>query len=1004
MFSNYLNDIVKTTQAGNVREESYYPDLKKLFEEYALINKKQINVTVLPKKTEASNPDFRIQTDKYQLIGYIEAKVPTIENLDTVESTEQLKRYLSTFPNLILTNFLEFRLYRNGELIDKVLLGRPLILNQLGVAPPVENELYLEKLFSEFFSFNTPRITTAKTLAIELAKRTQFLQENCIVEEQKEETSKGTQTLEGIYKLLKDYLISSLTLEEFSNLFSQTITFGLFAARLRSTSDFTRMNAFKTIPPTIGILRSIFRFISSNDLPKNMEWVIDDIAELLSNTDVAKIVDKYYENGKGSDPIIHFYETFLAEYDPKERAKKGVYYTPEPVVSYIVKSVHKILQKKFKRPDGLASNTVTLLDPASGTLTFPVEAIKVAIEEYKNRYGDGGVNSLIKNHIIPHFFAFELMMSPYVLGHIKASLILNEYGYHLGAHERFNLYLTNTLDLNTMPYMELPLFSDLSEESRQANDVKKNKKIMVVMGNPPYSVSSSNKIKEGSEFYKLYESYKEKVRTEEKNIQPLSDDYIKFIAFAHWKIKQAGQGIVAMITNNSYLDGLIHRDLRRKLLDDFNEIYILNLHGNSVRKEKDENGNTDENIFDIKQGVSIALLIKSDNKSVQKIYYFDLIGFRDNKYGYLLNNDLFSTKWLSLNYSEFDDKFINTRWGKKYKNGLHFFTPKISKDIVEYANFFGLEEIFIKNSCGIKTSNDDKIVKFSKNELISSIVANNISLDTNKIKDYAYRPYDTRKIYWEDGVIDRTRKPLSDSIVDSNYSICVSKNTTISDDYSSVLISDTLTDLKYCEYSRGSYFFPLYNKKHEELTNDLRQQSNINLAQLPRPIQSQPSEAIFYYIYAVLHSNIYREKYKEFLKIDFPRIPFTENVEVFKSLVSLGEELVNLHLLKSPQLENPTTRFCGQGEGQVIKRKYDPENKRIHINDLQYFDNIEPEIWNYYIGGYQVLDKWLKDRVGRILSDEDVRHYCKVATTLKLTKEIQERIDRLYKEIEKEVS
>lgn len=612
MLDNYFQDIFKTYKTGDATEPSYYGDLKKLLENWSQTKGKNFHVTPLPKRTEAGNPDFRVWDGKAKIVGYVEAKDPSIQDLDSIEDNEQLKRYRNTFPNLILTNFFEFRLYRNGQLIEQVSIGRPFIIHELKTVPPVENQEKFIKLLEQFFSFSIPVTTTAKSLAIELAKRTRFLRDNVIAEELKEENIEGVQTLESFLMAFEEHLIPQLTKQDFANLFAQTITYGLFAARSRAKEDFNRELAYKYIPPTIGILRKVFQFISSSDLPMSMGWIIDDIAEVLANSDVQKIISDFYKEGKGRDPIIHFYETFLAEYDPKEREKRGVYYTPEPVVSFITRSIHKLLKEKFDKEDGFATKSVTVLDPAAGTLTFPAFAIDLAIKEFKEKYGEGGIKSLIKDHILKDFYAFELMMAPYAIGHLKMGLILDHLNYELSEEERFNLYLTNTLDFTKEDPNKFPgIFEQtIAKESEEALKVKEDIPIMVIMGNPPYSVSSTNIIKEGSDYYKLYESYKEIVRKEERNIQPLSDDYIKFIAFAHWKIKQAGQGIIGMITNNSYLDGLIHRDLRRKLYEDFNEIYILNLHGNSKRQEKAPDGGKDENVFDIQQGVSIILMVK----------------------------------------------------------------------------------------------------------------------------------------------------------------------------------------------------------------------------------------------------------------------------------------------------------------------------------------------------------------------------------------------------------
>src|SRR3990170_784243 len=366
MLRQYLKNIFDISQRGDAREESYYSTLEALLSDYAAsINRKNLKVTTLPKKTEAGNPDFRIWDGKSRITGYIEAKDPSKENLGDIEDTDQLKRYLHTFPNLILTNFFEFRLYREGQLIDKVQIARPYVIHKLGAIPPLEKEKEFFNLLDRFFSFSLPKTYTAKTLAVELAKRTRFLKEQVIIEELKQEEQMGKGHIFGFYQAFQKFLIHGLTKEDFADLYSQTITYGLFAARTRAENGFNRRLAFDYIPATIGILRDIFRFISLEDLPPQMEWIVDDISEVLSVADVRQILHRFYVEGKGSDPIIHFYETFLTEYDPKEREKRGVYYTPEPVVSYIVRSLNTILKEYFGKEDGFASQSVTVLDPAA---------------------------------------------------------------------------------------------------------------------------------------------------------------------------------------------------------------------------------------------------------------------------------------------------------------------------------------------------------------------------------------------------------------------------------------------------------------------------------------------------------------------------------------------------------------------------------------------------------------------------------------------------------------
>ncbi|MFZ6006530.1 MAG: N-6 DNA methylase, partial [Nitrospirota bacterium] len=399
MLKSYLKKITDIANRGDAREESYYSNLDELFKGHAeSIGKKNIHITTLPKRTEAGNPDFRVWDGKQHIIGYIEAKAPTVENLDNIEYSDQLKRYLHTFPNLILTNFFEFRLYRNGLLIDKALIGRPYVVHKLKTIPPVEKEQDFMRLLEKFFSFSLPKVYDAKNLAIELAKRTRFLKDEVIAQELQEEEKRGKGFILGFYEAFRKYLISGLEKEDFADLYSQTITYGLFAARTRSENGFNRKLAYDRIPKTIGILRDVFKFISLGDLPKQMEWIADDISEVLAVTDVFKILDEYFHKHKGKDPIVHFYETFLAEYDPKTREKRGVYYTPEPVVSYIIRSLHHILKEHFSKDDGFANTSVTVLDPAAGTLTFLAEAAKLAAEEFTSKYGEGAKEKFIKEH------------------------------------------------------------------------------------------------------------------------------------------------------------------------------------------------------------------------------------------------------------------------------------------------------------------------------------------------------------------------------------------------------------------------------------------------------------------------------------------------------------------------------------------------------------------------------------------------------------------------------
>lgn len=1041
MLEQYFEDLFNTTKAGDATEESYYPDLKRLLENWAEKHKKKLYITPLPKRTEGGNPDFRIWDGKQHIVGYIEAKTPATEDLDTVERTEQLKRYRDTFPNLILTNFFEFRLYRNGERINKAIVGRPFIMHTLKTPPPAEKRKEFSELLEKFFAFSIPKTTTAKALAVELAKRTRFLRDNVITEHLREADIEGRQTLERYYDAFKEHLINSLSEKDFSDLFAQTTTYGLFAARSRATDGFSRESAYRYIPQTVGILRQVFRFVSSADLPKPMEWIIDDIAEVLANSDVKKIIENFHRERKGRDPIVHFYETFLAEYDPAEKKKRGVYYTPEPVVGYITRSIHALLKTEFKKEDGFGTRGVTVLDPASGTLTFLAEAARLAIRDFTKRYGGGGVQGLIRDHVIHDFYAFEIMMAPYTVGHLKMGFVLDEYGYRLADDERFQLYLTNTLELRKEEAKNAGMFEEaLAKESADALKVKEETPIMVVMGNPPYSGISENT---GDWITEKIEDYK-RVDGEPLNERKhwLQDDYVKFYRFAQWKIEQAGAGVLGFITNHAWLDNPTFRGMRRSLMQTFDEIYILNLHGSTLKKEKTPEGGKDENVFDIQPGVAIGIFVKRKKKSNEpKIHYADVWSLREEKYVWLDAHDAESTKWQTVEPTK----------------PFYFFVPRTEEGREGYEKFFKITDIFPINSTGIVTARDEFVLDHGKESLERKI---RVFLDTNNddeyvksflasvlgrkdvksVENYAwrvrearetlrkeedirkyfarilYRPFDERWIFYHPSVVWRTREEVMRHMLLPNLALLTCRQLSSEGFYhalvSSLIADDSLVSNKTKE--RG-YVFPLYlygdraGKRGTSLFGSGpktgKKQANINSEIIKKLVvvygKAPAPEEVFNYIYGILYANAYRGKYAEFLKADFPRIPFTKDRKLFTELAALGGELVDLHLLRSPALEKPIAKLQGSGDGHAALRKYDEKTKRVYINDIQYFENIASEAWNYKIGGYQVLDKWLKDRKDCRLSSEDIKHYCQIVTALVKTMEIQKEINKLYPNIER---
>jgi hypothetical protein len=1056
MLEKYLTSIARRIIQNDYREESLYPALGELFRQAAeKLDKPNVDITLQPRKTDAGNPDMRVWDGNYRSIGYVEAKRPGID-LNKIQESKQLQRYFNAFPNVILTDFFEFRLYKEGRLTDKVSIGRPFVARKLHETPPVEQEEAFIVLLQEFFSHSAPVTQRASSLAKELARRTRYL-EHTIEVELVEETSKE---LTGFYKAFQQYLIADLSKSAFADLYAQTITYGLFAARTRSSGYFTRKNAREFIPSTIGILQDVFDFISYRNLPQNIGWIVDDIAGVLNAANTDEILTRYYEEGKGDDPIIHFYETFLGEYNPDLREKRGVYYTPEPVVRYIVHSVHHLLKEKFDKPLGLADDSVTVLDPAAGTLTFITEAFKVAVNEFIQTYGEGGVPNLIKEHLLQHFYAFELMMAPYAIGHLKMGFILDELGYHLQDDERFKLYLTNTLEMEDLEQTELPGMASLSEESRAAGKIKKEKEVLVILGNPPYSGISTNMkewIVNKIEDYKYVngEHFGEKKHW-------LHDDYVKFIRFAQWKIDQLGHGIVSMITNHGYLDNPTFRGMRESLMNSFDEISVLDLHGNYRKKETAPDGSKDENVFEIKMGVAINIMVKHD-ENIKKVQRNDLYGRRNKKYEWLENHRLQKNGYEEL----------------KPQSPFYFFKKQDYKLKDKYKKFVQVVDIFQKSSAGFITARDNFVTDFDSKKLIRRIKSffdekNTIDFikESYQIKDYRrfkikeireertynensitkclYRPFDERFIYYEKYIVQEWQgKIMKNMISGENIGLCIGRQwgAVGSKSYDVVLATNKIIDFNLFRRG-GELLFPLYlyskvengnsngNGKNggstlmmvfEEEKEYKTRKPNINKEfyallentysrQLNSSDDSKSSdesgsriltpEQIFYYTYAVLYAPAYRHKYAEFLKSDFPRIPFTQNYDLFNELAELGKDLINLHLTKSNKLNNPIAKFQGKGNFMVAKpkkvgRNYQPENERVYINkDGQYFGGIPPEVWEYKIGGYQVLDKWLYERRERRLGNEEIQHYCKMVTTLTCTIELQKQIDDLYAGVE----
>ncbi len=1031
-FNEYIKNLQKNLSTGAATEHTHRPALKTLLEAIG----DGVLATNEPKRVECGAPDY-ILTRANTPIGSIEAKDIGI-NLDKEERSEQLARYRDGLHNLILTDYLEFRWYVWGEHRQTARLAT---VTRDGKIKRSKNGIEeVHDLLQKFFAEEVPTVGTPKELAQRMAALARMIC-NLIEETFKCESEEGA--LHTQLKAFREALIPELTPAQFADMYAQTIAYGLFAARLRvpTGQSFTREKAAWNLPKTNPFLRRLFNEIAGPDLDDRIAWQVDNLAYLLARADMAEILRDFGKRTRQQDPVIHFYETFLAAYNPKERVKRGVYYTPEPVVSYIVRSIDHILKNRFNRPLGLADMKTFILDPAVGTATFLYFVIQQIHDTLMEMEQGGAWNEYVEKYLLPRIFGFELLMAPYAVAHMKLGIQLQETGYDFAGDQRLGIYLTNSLEEAITKTEMLGFARFITDEANAAAEVKRDKPIMVVLGNPPYSVSSANK---GKHIKQLMDRYKTAVRGE-RNIQPLSDDYIKFIRFAHDRIERTGYGVIGMITNHSYLSGLIHRGMREELLKTFDEIYVLNLHGNALMGETTPDGGPDENVFDIRQGVAIALFVKTpEGNSPAKVKHADLWGLRVGKYRYLLEDDVSTTEWQTL---ELDSPYF-------------FFVPKAFDLQKEYGKGWSVTDIFPINSSGIKTHRDHFVIDFEEDHLRSRIAAfqdKTFSYDEvrerfglkdkkgwtvtrareilGKNKDWQkcftccfYRPFDIRAIFYYDAVIERSRFEVMRHMLRENLALVTcrqQREAGFRHIYATKFIGDgNAISLHTREYN---YYFPLYLYTTPEdtagtflATEEVTREPNLSskfIATVKEKLsldfvpdgkgdlkKTFGPEDILHYAYAVFHSPTYRERYAELLKIDFPRLPLTSNLNLFKKLANKGEELIALHLMESPKLDKLITSFPETGSNEVEKVRYTEPRQtesgkavpgRVFINKTQYFEGIEPEVWEFQIGGYQVLQKWLKDRKSRKLSFDDLMHYQKIVVALKETIRLMTAIDEL---------
>jgi len=1033
--NEYLKQVKSRFLTGISTEHSYRADLQNLL--YKMV--KGITVTNEPKRQKCGAPDYIIQKKEVPL-GYIEAKDIGID-LNRIEKSDQIKRYLSSLDNLILTDYLEFRFFKYGQKVKEIKIAS--IVNGKIKVHDDSFESFSTHILN-FCEFKGQTIKSAEKLAKMMAQKARMMEE-VLFNTVKEEDDKDN-TLQDQLKAFRQILIHDLDEKTFSDIYAQTITYGLFAARLHDETleDFSRQEARDLIPKSNPFLRNLFDYISGAQLDDRVVWIVDDLADILRATDLKSILTDFGITTGQNDPFLHFYETFLAEYDPKLRRSRGVYYTPEPVVNFIVRAVNDILEEEFNLPQGLADiskvkikkvvegttvskgknkgtdifeevevHKVQILDPATGTGTFLSETIKQIYHKFKGQ--EGLWSSYVEDHLIPRINGFEILMASYTMCHLKIEMLLRETGYKPRDEKnqkRLKVFLTNSLE-EAHPNTGTLFASWLSKEATEANYVKRDTPVMVVIGNPPYA--NFGKMNQGKWIHSLIADYKKNLN--EKKIN-LDDDYIKFIRYGQHYIDKNGKGILAYISNNSFIDGVTHRQMRKHLLESFDKIYILDLHGNTRKKETCPDGSKDENVFDIMQGVSINIFVKTGKKKkneIGQVFHYDLYGKRDTKYDSLFDNNFNSIQWQQLNNNE----------------PYFFFIPKDFKQENEYQKGVKLTDLFTFYSAGIKTKVDHiatDIEKIKLSERVRDIITNklnfreireryglsekttweynpnnNIDFKEEKLSIYEYRPFDFRFIYFDNKFLSRSRSQIMNNFFNkSNIGIENSRN----GDY--IFIGRYISDEHFV--SDNSFKFPLYlypetngqqsfgtNKRTPNLNTEIVKQiaGKIDLTFTHEKEETESTFApldIFDYIYAILHSPSFREKYKEFLKIDFPRIPYPENKETFWHLVKLGGELRTIHLLDNPIVKKYITSYPIPGSNIIEKPEY--KDGKVFINKKQYFDNVLEMAWGFYIGGYQPAQKWLKYRKGRELSVEDIFHYQKIIVALTETDIIMKEIDK----------
>ena len=1020
-------------------------------------------------------------------IGYAEAKDLGIA-LPAVLRSAQIRRYQEALPNLLVTNYLDFVWLVGPDKRMEISLGR---LRPKGIEPSPTAQADWDTLMGSFCAEISPTLGTPHQLAACLAGQTRLLRDLVA-----ELLQGGDEALHAQYAAFKSLLMPDLLADDFADMYAQTAAYGLFTARVFDHTSlygapahklpaglrkaaFSLEKAAHLIPRANPFLRQFFQHVSSPDLSEQLRWLVEQIAGSLHYTDMDKVLHRQSRKAGFEDPVFHFYETFLAAYDQALRAARGVYYTPQPVVDFIVRGVDSLLQTQLGRPEGLADPGTLILDPATGTATF----LRRVIEHIHARVTAGGNLGLwpqyVHERLLPRVFGFELMMAPYTVAHLKIALLLQEQGYRFGdkkaktpaaGAERLNIFLTNTLD-SIRAQSDAFLANWIAAESQGAEAVKRDAPVQVIVGNPPYSGESTNKSAWIRELMDDYKKEPEGGPLKERNSKWINDDYVKFIRFAQDRIARTGFGVLAFITNHGWLDNPTFRGMRASLMRDFDTIYVLDLHGNAKKQERTPAAlaaqGDDKNVFDIEQGVAIVFMVKraapaagegataaplqntldlfgdplpaparSTMPRKAQVLHAQIWGQREHKYGWLHSHALDQVPWQTLSP----------------KAPLLLFVPRNEAAAPDYERGWKVTDIFPVNGTGIVTKCDQLNIHFSSDECWSAInwfleadevdARQRFRLPGDEVRDWhfvdaqsdirtsgpsvklvqpiVYRPFDFRRTYYTGksrGVMGwPVHKVMSHMVGKENIGLVAIRQSVAADTFSHALVAENLIDNRSFYSNKGiPSLFPLWLHPQAQpsrpnlapqflqaLAASLGVPSEPERHDLPQGVQP---EQVLAFVYAVLHGPGYRSAYAEFLKSDFPRIPLAclpgtapRFAALWKALLPLGQALIDAHLLrKGPAALR--ARFPVAGDNLVDKPRFAPGPEgapgRVYINANQYFDGVPASTWAFKVGGYQVCEKWLKDRKGRTLSLQDLEHYSRTVAALTHTGALMAQIEAI---------